>query len=159
MPTYAPAILSVGSVEYQLGHAAKGRKLFEALLGLPKSTEDFAEIIDKAGDFLIQSGRYRDGLEFFRRAPRRFPREVALYQGVSRCACHLGLHNEAVTQVDSWPRLVWLVWAAFDVDRKPLDHQNFLTRPDSFSIPYEAERVHGITTEHAAANRREEPGP
>ncbi len=57
-----------------------------------------------------------------------------------------------VMQVDNWPRLVWLVWATFDAERKPLDHQNFLIRPDRFSIPYVAERVHGITTEHAAAH-------
>ena len=28
MPTYAPAILSMGSVEYQLGRIAEGRELF-----------------------------------------------------------------------------------------------------------------------------------
>jgi len=37
-PTYAPALLSLGSVEYQLGHQAKGRKLFMPLLDLSDDT-------------------------------------------------------------------------------------------------------------------------
>jgi len=32
MPTYAPAILSMGSVEYQAGRIAEGRELFQSLL-------------------------------------------------------------------------------------------------------------------------------
>jgi len=46
MPTYAPAILSMGSVEYQLGRIAEGRELFQSLLSLPKDTTDICQIID-----------------------------------------------------------------------------------------------------------------
>jgi tetratricopeptide (TPR) repeat protein len=49
LPTYAPALLSLGSVEYQLGHRAKGWKLFMALLDLPDDTEELRKIIDEAG--------------------------------------------------------------------------------------------------------------
>lgn len=35
MPTYAPAIPSLGSVEYQLHRPAKGRRLFHSRLELP----------------------------------------------------------------------------------------------------------------------------
>jgi hypothetical protein len=34
LPTYAPAILSMGSVQYQKGRRATGRRLFLSLLGL-----------------------------------------------------------------------------------------------------------------------------
>jgi hypothetical protein len=54
--TYAPAILSLGSVEYQLDRRNDGRRLLLALLDLPVDTQDLAEIIDKAGDFLISIG-------------------------------------------------------------------------------------------------------
>jgi len=54
MPTYAPAILSMGSVEYQLGRIAEGRALFQSLLSLPKNTTDIREIIDEAGTFLTR---------------------------------------------------------------------------------------------------------
>ena len=45
MPIYAPAILSMGSVEYQRGRTAEGRKLFLSLLALPDSTPELCDII------------------------------------------------------------------------------------------------------------------
>lgn len=96
LATYAPALLSLGSTEYQLGNLAKGRKLFHALLELPDNTKDLFEMIDKAGDFLIQSGWYPDGLELYRRATDRFPRVAVFHQGIGCCFGHLHLHREAI---------------------------------------------------------------
>lgn len=96
MPTYAPAILSMGSLEYQSGRAEKGKKLFLSLAELPNDTEDLPEIIDKAGSFLIHIKAYTDGLELYRKAISRFPDVAALYQGLGCCAGHKGLHSEAI---------------------------------------------------------------
>ena len=93
---YAPAILSMGSVQYQRGRHAEGRRLFESLLSLPSGTPDLHEIIDKAGDFLIQLGAYADGLALYRRAVNRFPASAVFLQGLGCCAGHKGLHDEAV---------------------------------------------------------------
>lgn len=95
-PSYAPAILSLGSVEYQLDQAEEGRRLFMSLLELPHDTEDLAEIIDEAGDFLISIGAYVDGLELFRAGAARFPEASCMLQGVSCCAGHQGFHEEAL---------------------------------------------------------------
>ena len=95
-PTYAPAILSMGSVEYQLGRRAQGRKLFRSLLSLPENTPDLCQTIDEAGSFLIQIGAYKDGLELFRAAIEVFPAAAVLHQGVGCCAGHEGYHEEAV---------------------------------------------------------------
>ena len=95
-PTYAPAILSMGSVEYQRGRRAEGRRLFRSLLSLPEDTPDLCEIIDEAGSFLIQIGAYKDGLALFHGAVDRFPAVAALYQGLGCCAGHEGRHQEAV---------------------------------------------------------------
>jgi tetratricopeptide (TPR) repeat protein len=95
-PIYAPAILGLGSVEYQLGHVAKGRKLLFSLLDLPETTPDLRESIDLAGDFLIQGQRYGEGLALYRQAAARFPRHAAFHQGVGCCAGHERLHEEAV---------------------------------------------------------------
>src|SRR5258707_4251991 len=54
MPTYAPALLSLGTAEYQLGRRAEGWNLFMKVFELPNDTKDLCVIIDKAGDFLIQ---------------------------------------------------------------------------------------------------------
>ena len=96
LPTYAPAILSVGSIAYQRRQKKRGRRLFLSLLELPEGTEDLAEIIDEAGDFLIGRQEYADGFELYSRAVARFPDVVVLHQGVGCCAGHLGQHAEAV---------------------------------------------------------------
>ena len=97
IPIYAPAILSMGSVEYQRGRTAEGRKLFLSLLALPDSTPELCDIIDEAGSFLIQIGAYADGLELYRQATVRFPGIAALHQGIGCCAGHEGLYEEAIT--------------------------------------------------------------
>ncbi len=96
MPTYAPAIFTLGTVEYQRKRKAKGRKLFLDLLALPSDTEDLHEIIDKAGTFLIQIHEYTDGFELFTKALARFPDVAVFHQGLGCCAGHQGLHEVAI---------------------------------------------------------------
>ena len=96
LPTYAPAILSLGSAEYQRRRPAQGCKLFLSLLELPDDTPDLVEIIDKAGDFLIGRKRYGDGLELYRRAAKRFPCVAVLHQGSGCCAGNQRLYDEAL---------------------------------------------------------------
>ena len=98
---YAPAILSMGSIEYQRKKRARGKKLLLSLVSLPPSAadggeDDLAKIIDEAGDFLIKRGNYADGLELYRSAVARFPDRVVFHQGVCCCAGHEGLHDEAI---------------------------------------------------------------
>jgi hypothetical protein len=53
-PTYGPALLSVGALEYQHGRPADAMHLFKQLLTLDIQTEpDLILILDKAGTFLI----------------------------------------------------------------------------------------------------------
>lgn len=93
LPTYAPAIATLGSIDYQLDDQAGGWRRFLSLLDLPDDDGDLAEIVDKVGDFLISLGRYEDGLELYRRATARYPGIPALHQGVSGCAGHEGDHG------------------------------------------------------------------
>jgi len=80
-PTYAPAVLSMGSVEYQRNRKVTGRKLLLSLVAMPDDAADIAAIIDKAGDFLIGIREYADGLELYRAAARRFPEVAVMHQG------------------------------------------------------------------------------
>jgi tetratricopeptide (TPR) repeat protein len=96
MPTYAPAILSMGSVEYQTGRIAEGRELFQSLLSLPRNTTDICQIIDEAGTFLTRIGAFEDGMALYRTAVKRYPGSAALWQGLGYCASKTGLHEEAV---------------------------------------------------------------
>ena len=96
LPTYAPAILTLGSIDYQLDDEVAGRRRFSSLLDLSDDDGDLAEIVDKAGDFLISLGRYDDALELYQRATARYPAIPALHQGVSCCAGHEGHHELAI---------------------------------------------------------------
>jgi len=95
-PEYAPAILSMGSVEYQLKRRASGKRMFFSLLALPEETEDLCKIIDEAGSFLIDVNEYADGLELFRLAAHRFPNVAEFQQGLGCCAGHEQFIDEAL---------------------------------------------------------------
>ena len=95
-PDYAPAILSMGSVEYQRQRRANGKKYFLSLLSLPQETEDLCKIIDEAGSFLIGVNEYADGRELYREAARKFPDVAELQQGLACCAGHEGAIDEAL---------------------------------------------------------------
>jgi Flp pilus assembly protein TadD len=97
MPTCAPAILTMGSVEYLAGRSAAGRESFQSLLSLPKRTEDIRRIIDEAGTFLTRTGAYEDGMALYRTAVKRYPDAATLFQGLGYCAGKAGLHEEAVS--------------------------------------------------------------
>ena len=103
---YAPAILTMGSIEYQREEPEQGKELFLSLVSLPADAadggeSDLAEIIDEAGEFLIDEGHYADGLELYREAIKRFPHYVPFYQGIGCCAGHEGLHQEAVSVMET----------------------------------------------------------
>ena len=95
-PLYPPAVLTMGSIEYQRRRENEGRRLFLSLLSLSDDDCDIREIIDTAGSFLIRSQKYADGLDLFRGAVQRFPDRANLYQGLGCCAAHEGFHDEAV---------------------------------------------------------------
>ncbi|MCF8052981.1 MAG: tetratricopeptide repeat protein [Desulfobacterales bacterium] len=95
-PDYPPALLTMGSIEYQRGRSDEGARLFSTLLSLTDEAGDLWEVIDKAGDFLIQEARYEEGIELYQAAVERFSERAALYQGLGCCAGHKGLFEKAV---------------------------------------------------------------
>jgi Flp pilus assembly protein TadD len=95
-PQYAPAIFSLGTVEYQRGKHAAGRRLFHLLLSQPAEAEDLCDIVDEAGDFLIGRQAYKDGLALYQAAALQFPHVAVFHQGVGCCAGHEGFHEEAI---------------------------------------------------------------
>ena len=55
-----------------------------------------------------------------------------------------------ITDVNNWPRCIQIAWQLHDASGKLMEHQDYLVKPDGFNIPYDAERIHGISTELAA---------
>lgn len=57
--------------------------------------------------------------------------------------------NAHHTDTFNWPRMVQIAWLAYDENRNQTDAQSFIIKPEGYEIPYEAERIHKITTERA----------
>ncbi len=57
--------------------------------------------------------------------------------------------NAPVTDTSNWPRVVQIAWQIHDDMGNLLENKDFLIRPDGFDIPYDSEKVHGISTELA----------
>ncbi|MEP1094779.1 MAG: DNA polymerase III subunit alpha [Cyclobacteriaceae bacterium] len=60
-------------------------------------------------------------------------------------------HNKSapVEDLDNWPRLVQIAWQLHDHKGKLLSTGNHIVKPEGFTIPFNAEKIHGISTKHA----------
>ena len=54
-----------------------------------------------------------------------------------------------ITDSDNWPRCIQIAWQLHDDLGQLIEHQDYLVKPEGFNIPYDAERIHGISTELA----------
>lgn len=57
--------------------------------------------------------------------------------------------NAPVTDTDNWPRCIQIAWQVHDQWGKLIESKDFLIKPDGFNIPFDAEQIHGISTELA----------
>ena len=57
--------------------------------------------------------------------------------------------NAPVSDSDNWPRCIQLAWQLHDENGKLINNKSFLIKPVDYDIPYESEKVHGISTELA----------
>ncbi len=57
--------------------------------------------------------------------------------------------NAPITDTDNWPRCVQIAWQLHDELGNLIEHQDFLIKPEGYNIPFDAERIHGISTELA----------
>ncbi|WET71842.1 DNA polymerase III subunit alpha [Sphingobacterium sp.] len=51
-----------------------------------------------------------------------------------------------ITDTDNWPRCIQLAWQIHDEMGNLVEHHDFLIKPDGFDIPYDSEKIHGIST-------------
>ena len=57
--------------------------------------------------------------------------------------------NAPVSDIDNWPRCVQLAWQLHDVKGKLISNHSYLITPQDFNIPFESEKIHGISTDLA----------
>ena len=53
------------------------------------------------------------------------------------------------SDTSNWPRLVQLSWIIQDENGNPLSQEDYIIKPEGFTIPISASSIHGITTERA----------
>lgn len=95
-PLYAPALLTVGSSEYQHRFVKKAMELFLTLTTLPEDEEDLAVIIDKAGDFLLDYDDYNNALQLYLAAEKAYPGKALFYIGSGYCLGKLGKTEQSI---------------------------------------------------------------
>jgi len=57
--------------------------------------------------------------------------------------------NAPITDTDNWPRCIQIAWQLHDAMGNCIESEDYLVKPDGFNIPYDAEKIHGISTELA----------
>ncbi len=60
-----------------------------------------------------------------------------------------------VSDSDNWPRLVQLAWQLNDSNGKLISNNSHIIKPINFSIPFNSEKIHGISTEVAIKKGKE----
>jgi DNA polymerase-3 subunit alpha len=54
-----------------------------------------------------------------------------------------------LSDLDNWPRAVQIAWQLHATDGKLIEAKDFVIEPEGFDIPFNASKIHGITTEVA----------
>jgi tetratricopeptide (TPR) repeat protein len=146
-PLYAPALLTVGSIEYQLGRVDAAMELFLGLLALPADEPDLVEIIDKAGDFLLDQNDFENALKLYETAVDRHAETAAFWSGAGYCLGRLGRKTEAVgaarralaLEPSSPVRLNDLGWALLEaqsyIEARSILEQAVALAPADYELP------------------------
>jgi len=58
-------------------------------------------------------------------------------------------YSAPLSDFDNWPRCVQLAWQIHDVSGKKISSGDYIIKPDGFTIPFNSEKVHGISTKKA----------
>jgi len=98
-PEIGPALLTVGSIEYQYGRPDDAMEMLLKLTSLPEDEPDLAEIIDKAGDFLLDQEDFANALRLFQKATESGPTVTTYWAGLSYCLGKLGRKHEALAAI------------------------------------------------------------
>ena len=68
---------------------------------------------------------------------------------IQKLQVYLRVGMPQLPDTDNWPRCVQIAWQLHDGMGNVIEHNDFLIKPEGYNIPYDAERIHGISTELA----------
>jgi DNA polymerase-3 subunit alpha len=59
--------------------------------------------------------------------------------------------NAPLTDSENWPRCIQIAWQIHDAAGAVISHEDYLIQPDGYTIPFDSEQIHGISTALAEA--------
>ena len=62
--------------------------------------------------------------------------------------------NAPLTDSENWPRCIQIAWQVHADSGELLSHEDYLIQPNGFTVPYDAEQIHGISTAFAEQQGR-----
>jgi Flp pilus assembly protein TadD len=146
-PLFAPALLTVGSLEYQYKRRDAAMAMFLTLTTLPPGEPDLAEIIDKAGCFLLDQKDTLNATRLYRAATEAYPGVCEHWSSLSYCLGKAGQLDEAVATArkalslkESDPRVLndlgWtLVLAGFHDEARSVLERAMAVAPADYDLP------------------------
>ncbi len=57
--------------------------------------------------------------------------------------------NAPITNSENWPRMVQISWQVHNELGELIDDKNFIIKPEGYEIPYDSQKIHGISTQIA----------
>ena len=54
-----------------------------------------------------------------------------------------------ISDTQNWPRCIQLAWQLHNSLGELIETKNYIIKPDGFSIPFNSQKIHGISTERA----------
>ena len=146
-PLFAPALLTVGSLEYQCKRPVAAMAMFLTLTTLPPGEPDLDEIIDKAGCFLLDQNDNSRATRLYRAATEAYPGVCEFWSGLSYCLGRAGQLDEAVSTArkalslkENDPRVLndlgWtLVLAGFHDEARSVLERAVVLAPADYDLP------------------------
>jgi tetratricopeptide (TPR) repeat protein len=95
-PLFAPALLTVGSLEYQLGRHNAAMQMFQVLVALPAQEPDLVQIVEQAAALLLDDGDVDRARQLYQQAADRHPGVATYWSGIGYCLVRCGRLTEAV---------------------------------------------------------------
>lgn len=63
--------------------------------------------------------------------------------------------NAPLSDSDNWPRMVQIAWQLHDENGNLIENQDYIIKPEGYDIPFNATRIHGISTKMAKEEGRD----
>jgi tetratricopeptide (TPR) repeat protein len=98
-PEYAPALLTVASLEHQYGRVDEAMSLFLKLTTLRTELDVLPDVIEQAAQFLINANDIANAEQLYAAAVSAFPQVALYHSGVGYCIGKSGRNEEAVAHM------------------------------------------------------------